>query len=44
MSEETPKVQSSKKRELTSPEFDIDMKENKFITSLSDLQSRTIPY
>ena len=37
MSEETPKVQSSKKRELTSPEFDIDIKKNKFITSLSDL-------
>lgn len=37
MSEETPKVQSGKKRELTSPEFDIDIKKNKFATSLSDL-------
>lgn len=37
MSEETPKVQSGKKRELTSPEFDIDIKKNKFTTSLSDI-------
>ena len=42
MSEETPKVQSGKKRELTSPEFEIDTKKNKFVTSLSDLSDLSV--
>ena len=35
-------MQSGKKRELTSPEFEIDTKKNKFVTSLSDLSDLSV--
>lgn len=42
MSEETPKAQSGKKRELTSPEFEVDTKKNKFVSSLSSLSDLSV--
>lgn len=36
MNENTPKIPNSKKRELTSPEFDIDLKKNKYASVSSE--------